>query len=69
MRGATTSASWCAREISCSADEDGVIVIPAEHVERVLVEAERLTEKEKSIRAELKSGLSLAEALQKYGHV
>ncbi|VVE66793.1 aldolase [Pandoraea anapnoica] len=50
-------------------DEDGVIVIPAALVDEVLIEAERLTEKERSIRAELQQGLSLSEALAKYGHV
>jgi 4-hydroxy-4-methyl-2-oxoglutarate aldolase len=50
-------------------DEDGVLVIPNEVVDTVLVEAERLTDQERSIRAELKQGLSLAEALAKYGHV
>ena len=51
------------------ADEDGGIVIPIEHVESVLVEAERLTVIEKNIRKEIANGLSLAEALKKYGHV
>jgi regulator of RNase E activity RraA len=50
-------------------DEDGVIVIPAAIVEKVLVEAERLTAIEKNIRIELKNGLTLAEALKKFGHV
>ena len=50
-------------------DEDGVLVIPNEVVDTVLVEAERLTDQERSIRAELQQGLSLAEALAKYGHV
>jgi regulator of RNase E activity RraA len=50
-------------------DDDGVIVIPAEIVESVLLEAERLTEKERLIRAELKAGLSLGQALEKFGHV
>jgi 4-hydroxy-4-methyl-2-oxoglutarate aldolase len=35
----------------------------------VLVEAERLTATEVSIRKDLSQGLSLAEALAKYGHV
>jgi len=50
-------------------DEDGVIVIPAAIAENVLVEAERLTAIEKNIRIELKNGLTLAEALKKFGHV
>jgi len=51
------------------ADEDGAIVIPVEHVESVLLESERLTAIEKNIRKEIASGLTLAEALKKYGHV
>jgi regulator of RNase E activity RraA len=50
-------------------DEDGVIVIPHELAIRVLEEAERLTHKEEQIRAELKKGLTLADALEKFGHV
>ena len=50
-------------------DEDGVIVIPAGIAEPVLLEVERLTKIEKNIRSELKNGLSLAEALKKFGHV
>lgn len=50
-------------------DEDGVIVIPFEIVEEVLVESERLTSKEVDIRKELQAGLTLADALAKFGHV
>lgn len=50
-------------------DADGVIAIPAGVVEQVLVEAERLTRQEARIRTELAGGLSLAQALEKYGHV
>lgn len=51
------------------ADEDGAIVIPAAIVEQVLVESEKLTAMEVKIRAELSSGCTLADALNKYGHV
>lgn len=51
------------------ADEDGVIVIPIEYILKVLVEAERLTTIEKNIRNEITRGMSLADALKKYGHV
>lgn len=50
-------------------DEDGVIAIPAEHIVNVLERAEGLTRKEAQIRTDLASGLTLAEALAKYGHV
>ncbi len=51
------------------ADEDGAIVIPQEHAVSVLAEAERLTSIETQIRIELANGLTLAQALQKFGHV
>jgi 4-hydroxy-4-methyl-2-oxoglutarate aldolase len=50
-------------------DDDGAIIIPIEHVEAVLLESERLTQVEKNIRIELANGLSLGDALKKYGHV
>lgn len=50
-------------------DDDGAIVIPIEHVEPVLIESERLTQIEKNIRIEIANGLSLGDALKKYGHV
>jgi 4-hydroxy-4-methyl-2-oxoglutarate aldolase len=69
VRGAT------AREVLVSpgdfilADEDGAVVIPAALVIQVLEEAEKLTRTEVAIRSELSAGLTLAEALRKYGHV
>jgi 4-hydroxy-4-methyl-2-oxoglutarate aldolase len=50
-------------------DDDGAIVIPAAIVERVLVESEALTATEEKIRGELRNGLTLAQALEKFGHV
>ncbi len=50
-------------------DEDGVIVIPSNVIDTVLAESERLTENERVIRIELQAGLTLQEALAKYGHV
>ncbi len=51
------------------ADEDGAIAIPGALVMSVLEQAERLTAMEVRIREELHNGLSLAEALDKFGHV
>jgi 4-hydroxy-4-methyl-2-oxoglutarate aldolase len=51
------------------ADVDGVIVIPARVTEKVLLEAERLTNKEVRIRGELDRGATLEDVLAKYGHV
>jgi 4-hydroxy-4-methyl-2-oxoglutarate aldolase len=50
-------------------DQDGGVVIPGDVVDEVLAEAERLTETEIAIRQALREGMSLAECLQKYGHV
>ena len=69
LRGATSTLVAVRPGDFIHGDEDGVIVIPAEMVEKVLVEAERLTEKERLIRTELQAGLTLGQALQKYGHV
>jgi 4-hydroxy-4-methyl-2-oxoglutarate aldolase len=51
------------------ADEDGAIVVPARLAEQVLERAEMLQQREVEIRAELARGLSLAEALARFGHV
>ncbi|HMN79597.1 MAG TPA: RraA family protein [Burkholderiaceae bacterium] len=51
------------------ADEDGAIVIPEAIVAEVLQQSEALTRKEVSIRGELGKGLTLAQALEKFGHV
>jgi 4-hydroxy-4-methyl-2-oxoglutarate aldolase len=50
-------------------DEDGGIVIPAAHVTAVLDTAEELTRKEILIRREIADGMTLQQALAKYGHV
>lgn len=69
LRGATSKFVQVNPGDFILADEDGAIVIPAGHVEPVLLQAERLTEKESAIRRELQAGLPLAEALKKFGHV
>ena len=51
------------------ADEDGAIVIPVEVLEQVLLESEKLTRTEENIRVELQKGMTLAQALEKFGHV
>jgi len=50
-------------------DEDGLLVVPADCIDGVLSKAEELTQMEVQIRAEIAKGLSLADALAKYGHV
>lgn len=69
MRGATSRYVEIKPGDFILADDDGAIVIPAERIEEVLAEAERLTAVEVNIRRELSRGLSLADALAKYGHV
>jgi 4-hydroxy-4-methyl-2-oxoglutarate aldolase len=51
------------------ADTDGAIVVPAAMVEDVLQRAEALGTREVQIRSDLAAGLSLSEALAKFGHV
>jgi 4-hydroxy-4-methyl-2-oxoglutarate aldolase len=50
-------------------DEDGCLVVPDEHVDDVLVEAERLTATEVKVREALRNGMSLAQCLERFGHV
>ncbi|WP_081695152.1 RraA family protein [Bordetella trematum] len=69
LRGATTTYVKVRPGDFILADEDGAIVIPVEVVEQVLAEAEKLTQIERQIRVELAKGLTLAQALEQYGHV
>jgi 4-hydroxy-4-methyl-2-oxoglutarate aldolase len=69
IRGATTKLVRVAPGDFILGDEDGVIVIPSAIVDDVLVQAEKLTQTEMSIRNDLAKGLTLADALKKYGHV
>ena len=49
-------------------DADGVVVIPREHEEQVLAEAESIHTAEESIRAAVRGGLSLIEARKQYNY-
>jgi regulator of RNase E activity RraA len=51
------------------ADHDGVLIVPAAHVEPVLTRSEALTATEAQIRTALSEGRTLAECLQMFGHV
>lgn len=51
------------------ADDDGAIVVPAEFAVDVLEHAEALGAREVEIRREIQAGLSLKDALAKFGHV
>jgi 4-hydroxy-4-methyl-2-oxoglutarate aldolase len=50
-------------------DDDGCIVVPADAVSDVLADAEALTRTEIQIREALSAGASLAECLERFGHV
>lgn len=50
-------------------DADGVVVVPAEHIEVVLAEAEKITEREKSIRVDVDGGAPLDVILGRYGRI
>ncbi len=50
------------------ADRSGVVIIPQEHLEKVLQKAQELFAKEESMIADLRSGLSSYEVDQKYGY-
>jgi regulator of RNase E activity RraA len=51
------------------ADDDGAIIVPADVAVDVLEQAEALGAREVEIRAELERGLTLADALARFGHV
>ena len=69
IRGATSSWVNVRPGDFILGDEDGVIVSPAEVVVDVLEQTEALTRKEEQIRAALQQGLTLAKALEQFGHV
>jgi 4-hydroxy-4-methyl-2-oxoglutarate aldolase len=51
------------------ADEDGAIVIPAELVNEVLVEAEEVTRREARLREVLRAGTPLQDAIDRFGPI
>lgn len=69
MPGATTVRVSVAPGDFILADDDGAIAIPAAVVVQTLERAEAIGAEEKRIRADVTAGLSLADALTKYGHV
>lgn len=52
-----------------AADYDGAIVVPAARVEEVLTRVEAITEVEAKVRSALRAGMTLQEALDRFGHV
>ncbi|MCW5626845.1 MAG: RraA family protein [Burkholderiales bacterium] len=50
-------------------DADGVVVVPAAHIEAVLTEAEKITARENRIRTEIDDGAALGVILGRYGRV
>lgn len=69
LRGATVERVRIEPGDFILADEDGALAIPAAIVPQVLAESEALTATEIRIREELSNGLTLAQALERYGHV
>ena len=69
LPGATTDAVVVAPGDFILADDDGVIAIPAGVAVQVLEHAEALGTREVEIRREIAAGLSLQDALAKFGHV
>ncbi len=69
LRGATTDFVVINPGDFLLGDEDGLLVIPVDCLDQILAKAEELTQKEAQIRMEIAKGLSLADALAKYGHV
>ena len=67
------NASWMPNRVQAEVmrvvGQSGGLLVPADAVEKVLNEAERLTAIEVKIRAELAAGATLEQVLAKYGHV
>jgi 4-hydroxy-4-methyl-2-oxoglutarate aldolase len=69
LRGATTRWVTVSPGDFILADEDGAIVVPQNVVGETLRLAEGLTEQEIKLRSELQNGMSLEQALTKFGRV
>jgi 4-hydroxy-4-methyl-2-oxoglutarate aldolase len=69
MPGATCSSVEVIPGDFILADADGAIVIPSTLAVEVLERAEELGKREVQIRAEIRNGLSLSDALAKFGRV
>lgn len=69
MPGATVPAVLVSPGDLILADHDGAIVVPGDRAGQVLERAEALQASEVEIRAALSDGLTLAEALERFGHV
>ena len=51
------------------AEFDGVLVIPGEDAESVLLDAEAVVQGEELVRADMRAGLSPSEGLAKHGYI
>ena len=69
MPGATARFVTVAPGDFVLADDDGAIVVPIAVLDEVLERGEAMLAQEQRIRAELARGLSLTEALERFGHV
>jgi regulator of RNase E activity RraA len=48
---------------------DGILVVPRNEAERVLLEAEKIASSEKDVRKDMRSGVSPAGSFEKHGHI
>lgn len=69
VRGATTEWVTVRPGDFVLSDDDGAIVVPDELVDEVADRVEQMSRTEVEVRAALKEGLSLEEALERFGHV
>ena len=69
IRGALGDAITVAKDDFVFGDEDGVVVIAAEHVTRILERAEAIVRMEEEARKLAEQGMTTQEMLEKFGHV
>lgn len=69
LPGATTARVVVRPGDFLAADEDGAIVVPDALVDDVLARSEAMTRTEVTVREALQDGMSLADALDRFGHV
>lgn len=69
LAGATSSRVMVRPGDFVLGDEDGCVVVPSTQVDEVLLSAEELTRTESAVREALRGGMSLAQCLERFGHV
>lgn len=69
LRGATSTWVVVHPGDFVAADDDGAIVVPDALIDEVLTRAEAMTQSEVTVRTALQEGMSLADALDRFGHI